>query len=63
MVDAANNQAPPTDLLELEAYMRDTVGKEIRREDIEFGAELGVGEFGSVCEGRPIRNCFDFISG
>ncbi len=32
--------------------MRDTVGKEINRDDLEFGKELGTGEFGAVFEGR-----------
>ncbi len=31
--------------------MRDTVGKEIRRTDLEFGNQLGQGEFGAVYEG------------
>nr|BAG55488.1 receptor-type protein tyrosine kinase [Monosiga ovata] len=42
---------PPTTLAELETYMRETVGKEIDRADLTFGAELGAGEFGQVFEG------------
>ncbi len=34
--------------------MRDVVGKEIDRASIEFGSELGSGEFGSVFEGAAL---------
>ena len=44
-------QPPPKDLAGLEEYIRDTFNKEIPRELIEFGAELGAGEFGAVFEG------------
>ena len=44
-------QPPPSTVLELEEYMRSVVGKEINRDDIEFGSELGSGEFGAVFEG------------
>ena len=44
-------QAPPSTVAELEEYMRNTVLKEIPRELLEFGAELGSGEFGAVYEG------------
>jgi len=47
--------APPTTLAELEEYMRSTVLKEIPRSSLEFGAELGSGEFGAVCEGFYLR--------
>ncbi len=43
-------------MAELEAYMRDVVGKEIDRSAIEFGSELGSGEFGSVFEGERCRH-------
>jgi len=46
---------PPTGLAELEEYMRQTVCKEIPRELLEFGAELGSGEFGAVVEGYYLR--------
>jgi len=42
---------PPTTLAELEEYMRSTVNKEIPRESLQFGPELGSGEFGAVYEG------------
>jgi len=42
---------PPTTLAELEEYMRTTVNKEIPRESLQFGPELGSGEFGAVYEG------------
>jgi len=35
--------------------MRTTVNKEIPRDSLEFGAELGSGEFGSVFEGERSR--------
>ena len=35
--------------------MRTTVNKEIPRDSLEFGAELGSGEFGSVFEGFRSR--------
>ena len=44
-------QPPPSGVAELEEYMRNTVGKEIDRNDLEFGKELGAGEFGAVFEG------------
>ena len=49
---AAHIQPPPTTLAELEEYMRTTVNKEIPRESLEFGPELGSGEFGAVYEGN-----------
>ena len=35
--------------------MRSTVNKELARDLLEFGAELGAGEFGAVYEGFYIR--------
>jgi hypothetical protein len=46
-----NSKAPPKDLHELADFLRNTVRKEIPRDTIEFGAELGAGEFGAVFEG------------
>jgi hypothetical protein len=45
-------QAPPTVLSELEAYIRETVRKELSRDSITFGSELGSGEFGAVYRGE-----------
>ena len=45
-------QAPPTTLKELEEYIRDIVRKELSRDSIEFGPELGSGEFGAVFRGE-----------
>ena len=42
---------PPTDLAGLEVYLRDTCAKEISRTCLQFGSELGKGEFGAVWEG------------
>jgi hypothetical protein len=36
----------------LERYLRDTVGKELWRDDLEIGKQLGAGEFGAVHEGE-----------
>ena len=47
-------QAPPTTLKELEEYIRNTVNKEIPRDSLEFGAELGAGEFGAVYKGDSL---------
>ena len=46
------SQAPPTEIGALEAYIRDTVRKEISRDSLEFGSELGSGEFGAVYRGE-----------
>lgn len=55
-VAACSRQAPPTGVAALEEYMRSVVRKEISRADIEWGAELGAGEFGAVHEGVPPRH-------
>ncbi len=47
-------QAPPTTLAELEEYIRETVRKELSRGTIEFGPELGAGEFGAVFRGEHV---------
>jgi serine/threonine protein kinase len=51
----SRGQAPPTGLADLEQYMRSTVNKEILRSLLEFGSELGAGEFGAVYEGFYIQ--------
>ncbi len=52
-------QPPPADLAGLQDYMRSVVGKEILRNDLEIGTELGRGEFGSVNEGHH-QSCQHF---
>nr|BAG55491.1 receptor-type protein tyrosine kinase [Monosiga ovata] len=47
---------PPSDLAGLIAYIRDTCNKEIDRLMLEFGTELGSGEFGAVFEGLYTKN-------
>ena len=37
--------------------MRNTVNKEIPRDSLEFGAELGAGEFGAVYKGNSMHAC------